>query len=92
MTDQLNLPVPCLKCGKQLADASGDPKAFNQPYEGTAFTTNGHYGSTVFDLFSSDELLEIVICDECMKEAAQANRVLRLRREQYTTHSYSLWS
>lgn len=93
MSDQLTLPVPCLKCGKQLKDATNSsPAEYNQPYAGTAFTTNGHYGSTVFDPFDPDELLEIVICDDCMKEAAEANRVLRLQRErQKVTFNYSLW-
>lgn len=51
----------------------------NQPYAGTAFTSSGHYGSTIFDPMNAS-LIEINICDPCLCHAAEQRRVL-WRRE-----------
>lgn len=57
--------LPCFKCGKTL------PKVFaesqNQPYGGTEFRTEGHYGSTFWDSFDGEELV-LSVCDDCLRE------------------------
>jgi hypothetical protein len=69
---------PCLICGKELAcvfpDAPFD--VYNQPYKATAFTSHGHYGSTVFDPVTSSRYLEVNLCDECLIE--RRDRVLHV--------------
>lgn len=61
-------PIPCLVCGKQLEEAlPGMPEGTNQPYAALAFTTNGHYGSTLFDRMD-DATLEINVCEPCLVE------------------------
>jgi len=62
---------PCIACGKVLRNVTDD--SVNQPYEGTAFTSAGHYGSTVFDPMDGS-YLEIIVCDECL--VAHRDRVL----------------
>jgi hypothetical protein len=60
--------LPCFICEKKLEPAFPDgiaDDAFNQPYAATAFTTHGHYGSTVFDPMDHS-YLELTICDECL--------------------------
>lgn len=69
--------VPCIVCGKELQNVDKD--AENQPYEGTAFETHGHYGSTAFDPLNGS-MLEINFCDDCLVKAGKAGRVL-WRRE-----------
>lgn len=69
--------APCLLCGKALENT--DTTAENQPYGGTAFETHGHYGSTAFDPMNGS-MLEINVCDPCLREAAEKSRVL-WRRE-----------
>lgn len=69
--------VPCIVCGAELENVERD--ANNQPYEGTAFYTHGHYGSTAFDQLNGS-MLEINICDKCLKEKGKAGHVL-WRRE-----------
>lgn len=70
-------PLPCIICGKQLEEVI--PGTINQPYQGTAFESRGHYGSTVWDpAFSSSDYLSIVICDECLKQAAEKKLVLHI--------------
>jgi hypothetical protein len=41
-------------------------EADNQPYQGTEFRTEGHYGSTFWDSFDGEELV-LNICDKCLR-------------------------
>lgn len=73
--------LPCIRCGKHLENAienDDEPELHNQPYNGTAFSTGGHYGSTVFDSFEG-ESIEINVCDTCLLDAAKEQRVLYYR-------------
>lgn len=65
--------VNCIVCNTsfQSAGAEGD----NQPYEGTTFTSGGHYGSTAFDPMDGS-LLEVNVCDSCLVEASRREQVL----------------
>lgn len=65
------MPVPCIVCGKELDSAANDPSFDHVPYSGTIFHTGGNYGSTVFDSFDGF-LLQIVVCDQCLKAHAAA--------------------
>ena len=55
--------LPCIVCGARLQNAF--PSADNQPSDGTAFYTYGHYGSTFFDSFDGQQI-EINVCDPCL--------------------------
>jgi hypothetical protein len=72
--------LSCICCGNALENF--DPGSRNQPYGGTAFTTHGHYGSTVFDplppLRGHGQMLEINVCDNCLTAAAKLGRVAHL--------------
>lgn len=65
----------CFKCGKQLENLAPtfDSEGY-QPYEGTAFKTYGHYGSTAFDPMDGSSL-EIVICDYCLETNMKHSKV-----------------
>ena len=65
--------LSCITCGKKLRNV--DANADNQPSDGTAFQSYGHYGSTVFDPMDGT-YLEINICDPCLKKAGEFGRVL----------------
>lgn len=63
--------LPCIICNNPSEDVfPGD--SYNQPYKANAFTTCGHYGSTVFDPMPSfggpHVWLELNICDACLEE------------------------
>lgn len=60
--------LPCFKCGKTLDNVFEDSD--NQPYGGTCFTTEGHYGSTFWDSFDGESIV-INICDSCLTEHQQ---------------------
>jgi hypothetical protein len=90
----MNFPVPCIICGKELASVFGDSAApLNQPYAATTFASSGHYGSTVFDPMVGGVFLEINICDEDLRAAAKASRVLhgKTQRTPPPPPSYELW-
>lgn len=72
-----NVP-PCLICGKQLEPVFSDAGTVNQPNDATAFWTAGHYGSGVFDPMDGS-MLNINICDDCLRERARIHpeRLLR---------------
>lgn len=71
--------LPCIRCDKPLKNVDPEYTSGNQPYEGTAFTTYGHYGSTIFDPMDGT-ILEINICDECLKGLQGTGKVFHLRR------------
>lgn len=86
--------LPCIACGQELANVN--ETATNQPYNGTAFNSHGHYGSTAFDDFEG-YYLEINICDACLilhRERVLIGRDSRpikengviVGREPYTEH------
>lgn len=56
--------LPCFVCAKELDNVFD--QAENQPYEGTVFRTEGHYGSTFWDSFDGEELV-LTICDQCLR-------------------------
>ena len=60
-----NAYLPCFKCSKVLPNVFED--CDNQPYGGTEFRTEGHYGSTFWDSFDGEELV-LNICDDCLRE------------------------
>lgn len=65
--------LPCIACGKALRNAFDD--ATNQPEEGLAFESHGHYGSTAFDPMDGT-YIEISVCDECLIRARAQGQVL----------------
>jgi hypothetical protein len=71
-------PLKCIVCDKQLEPVGGG--AVNQPYGGTVFTSNGHYGSTVFDPMDGVTFLEITVCDDCLKDKGVLGQVLQGER------------
>lgn len=69
--------LPCIVCRGRLFNVCRDSE--NQPSEGTAFMTYGHYGSTVFDPMDGTAL-EINICDSCLTQAGHDGVVAWERR------------
>jgi hypothetical protein len=71
--------APCIVCGAELDGyghyIEGSEPYFNQPDGGTGFTTEGHYGSTVFDPMNGNTL-SISVCDPCLTTAGEMGRVL----------------
>jgi hypothetical protein len=56
--------LACIACGARLGNVAA---ADNQPLDGLAFTTTGHYGTTFFDPMDGQQL-EINVCDECLQK------------------------
>lgn len=71
----MNLPVPCIICGKELESVNPSASWLEQPVYATSFTSGGHYGSGVFDSMTRD-YIQINICDEDLMAATKAGRVL----------------
>lgn len=80
--------LACFRCDRKLSniDAAGV-----QPSSGTAFISYGHYGSTLFDPMDPTTWLELAVCDECLKSAAQQGRVF-LGKGSVGRPKYSLWN
>lgn len=73
MTEQA---LPCIVCGKPLQNTFIEMT--NQPSEGTAFESHGHYGSTAWDPMDG-QYIEVNICDPCLVGAAKQGKVLQGR-------------
>lgn len=75
------------------------PSDSNQPDDGTAFSTTGHYGS-VFDPMDGHDYIsaresvtiDINICNECLLKAKKENRVLERHVKKSVTAEYKIWS
>lgn len=63
--------IPCIVCRRELTGCSVP----NQPLDGLAFSSCGHYGTTAFDPMDGSAL-EINVCDPCLTEAGARGRVL----------------
>ncbi len=78
----------CICCDCVLeAEPSDNPMATYPIYDGLIFRATGNYGSTVFDPMSflpgrKEEILQVIICDDCIKKKAdQVTRIYNIRRE-----------
>jgi len=58
--------APCFVCDQPLTNVL-DEATGNQPLDGLAFVSGGHYGSTAFDPMDGS-WLELNICDACVME------------------------
>lgn len=66
--------MKCIVCKKPLEDVLAR-EGENQPNNGLAFHSYGHYGTTVFDPMDGT-YLEINVCDPCIKQAGADGDVL----------------
>ena len=74
------MTLSCIVCGKVLENAVEGVK--NQPNDGLAFRSYGHYGSAVFDPVDNNKtFLEVNVCDNCLIEAQKVDRVRGGRME-----------
>lgn len=64
--------LPCIICRTPLKNVFDD--CANQPSQGLAFKSKGHYGSTAFDPMDGTHL-EINLCDICLDTAAEEDFV-----------------
>jgi hypothetical protein len=65
--------LPCIVCDRQIE--SMDDSYINSPYGATAFETQGHYGSTIFDPMNGT-YLELNVCDSCLRRLASEEKIL----------------
>lgn len=68
--------LKCIVCEKELRNVFDE--AYNQPEDGLAFQSEGHYGSTAWDPMDG-QFIEISVCDECLVKRAKAGFVLQGR-------------
>lgn len=77
------MTLSCIVCNLELEHVFKDLEGeiHNQPSGGTTFTSQGHYGSTVFDP-DDGSFIEVNICDRCLGSAARYRKVLFYKRKQ----------
>ncbi len=60
----------CICCGGVLeAEPNDEPLTLSGIYGGLIFRSTGNFGSTIFDPMprQREELLQVIICDRCIK-------------------------
>lgn len=82
------MTLPCIVCGSALESAVNE--AMNQPAEGLAFQSSGHYGSVAFDPMDGT-YLEINVCDKCLESARDNGYVLHGRPAKSIVMSTGAW-
>ncbi len=85
----LEIGAPCIVCRKQLGNLMA-PEG-NQPNDGVAFTSPGHYGSAAFDPMDMT-FLEINVCDDCLVAAAKDGAVLVAEKSIPKPPAYEKWT
>ena len=68
----------CICCKRVLkAEPTENPMVVPPVYSGIVFRSTGNFGSTVFDPMpiGAEEMLQIVICDECIKPFAKISTI-----------------
>ena len=75
----------CICCGNGFATESSDnPIDIFSVYGGLIFRSTGNYGSHVFDPMPTqkEEMLQVIICDECIrKNASRVKRIHNIKRK-----------
>lgn len=64
----------CICCEKAIRFDGNYANNAGHLYDATIWTTNGNYGSTVFDpcsMSATHDTLEVIICDECLQKKAK---------------------
>jgi hypothetical protein len=64
----------CIVCKRELENVVEEDDS-NQPNDGLAFQSHGHYGTTVFDPMDGT-FLEINVCDPCLRQAGKDGNVM----------------
>ena len=76
--------INCFCCRSVVDIEPGDDPTGAYPvYGGLIFRSTGNYGSTVFDPLpmSREEVLQIIICDECiLKDSRFVTRIHNIKR------------
>lgn len=72
----------CIACGARLTESAvpSDVSRIPQPYAATLFTSDGNYGSTVWDPQANGRLqLMIWVCDPCMVVQGLEGTIMLIR-------------
>ena len=77
--------LKCFCCGKIIDTEIGEnPLVVGPAYEALWFRATGNFGSTVFDPMpiGVEEILQILICDDCIKKnIKQVTHIYNINRE-----------
>lgn len=67
----------CFKCDTEIKSAviESDEKTIWEMPAGVHFTGGWNFGSTIYDAFADGIQVELIICDPCLKEAKNTNRI-----------------
>lgn len=79
--------LKCICCNRVVeSEANPNPFVVSPVYGGLRFRTYGNYGSSVFDPMpvECEDMLEIVICDQCIKKKASRVTVIKNVRRKTT--------
>ncbi len=78
------MTINCFSCRSIVNVEPGDDPTGNYPvYGGLIFRSTGNYGSTVFDPMPTgrEEVLRIIICDNCIKKNSSCvTHIYKIRR------------
>lgn len=82
------MKVNCICCNNELeAEPVDNPATIPSVYDGLIFRSTGNFGSTVFDPITLEEILQVVICDNCVR--VKYNRVTRIHSIERKTDGVS---
>ena len=57
----------CLKCGRPIDQAINKTSQWTAPKDALVFSATNSFGSKLYDLAIENLLIEIIVCDDCIK-------------------------
>jgi len=69
----------CFCCNKKLKGLYTNIE--DPPYDAVSFSSDGKYGSSIFDPYEENARIEIYICDECLKKKAKLSYYYELEQK-----------
>lgn len=69
----------CIICDRTLEAEPMDGLTITGVYDGLIFRATGNFGSTIFDPMPTqrEEVLQVIICDECIKRKIEYVTLIR---------------
>lgn len=84
------IKLNCICCDRVLeAEPTDNPIVIHPVYDGLIFRSTGNFGSTIFDPMPRqvEEMLQVIICDDCIKRKAKRVTLIHNIKRETTAES-----
>jgi hypothetical protein len=69
----------CFKCNQRIESAAAPDDRWETPGYASLFRGGFSYGSTLYDAVADGVHVEIIVCDDCLREAKGTTRMREVK-------------